>query len=152
MRRGAWAIVSAITALATAGGTTVDETECYDLNVRARPIEQVPSEVPDCADCFIMRWPWFLDLRVERVLDGPGQRGVLRVLSVQHTWLIPRTGTWPLRRNTLGGFNVISGEVAHPPRCMPGTPPTRPYITPGTGKTLDDLRREGLARYGPAPR
>ena len=133
-----------------AAATTPAAADCYDLKVRARPVEQVPSELPDSGDDLIMRWPWFLDLRIDRVLDGPPERGTVRVLSLQHTYLVPRRGTWSLRRNALGGYNVV--ETEKPDRCAASAAPARPFIRPGAGKTLDDLRRAGLARYGPAPR
>lgn len=127
--------------------------DCYDVTVVARPVEQIPSVAPECADCFVMRWPWFLDLEVSRVVDGSLDDKLVRPLSVQHTWFVPRRGRWPLRRNSAGGFNVPSSDDDKPlRRCPADAGLARPYITPGDGKTLDDLRDEGLARYGPAPR
>lgn len=146
--------LTAVVGLPAAGFASAQSrpTDCYDIMVVARPVEQIPSDPPDCPDCFVMRWPWFLDLKVSRVVDGSLDRKLVRVLSVQHTWFIPRRGRWPLRRNSAGGFNVPTNDDDTPlRRCPADAGLARPYITPGNGKTIDDLRNEGLARYGRAP-
>ncbi|MBD3762107.1 hypothetical protein [Rhizorhabdus sp.] len=126
------------------------EPACYDAKVRAQPIDQVPSEIGDCgADCFIMSWPWFVDLRVKDVVDGVLPIKVVRVLTVQHTYRVSRARTWLLRRNTAGSYNVLVPEGgAALARCSAEVAPVEPYIGPSDGHTLDDLRDAGIRRYG----
>jgi hypothetical protein len=131
------------------------EPNCFDALVSATILRQTPTVLPDCGnDCIVMSWPWILDLDVERVLEGRAPSGPLTVLTVQHTDFRDDLGArrWWLRRNTLGGFNVLRFEAeAKPPRCPLETPPARPFITPPEGQTLQDLRREGERRYGRYP-
>ncbi|MEQ1541563.1 MAG: hypothetical protein ABL926_04845 [Novosphingobium sp.] len=126
------------------------QSDCYDAKVRATPVDQVPSEIEDCVgDCIIISWPWFVDLQVKRVLEGrlPAKR--IRVLTVQHTYRVSRAGTWLLRMNTAGGYNVVwQGEGASLARCSADSAPAKPYIRPGDGKTIDDLREAGIRLYG----
>lgn len=123
---------------------------CYDAKVRARPIDQIPSEIPDCgSDCIIMSWPWFVDLQVKRVIDGALPSKMIRVLTVQHTYRVSREGTWLLRRNAAGNFNALATEdESTPARCSADAEPAEPYIRPSDGHTLDDLRDAGIHRYG----
>lgn len=126
---------------------------CYDVVVLARPIEQIPSVAPQCGDCIIMRWPWFVDLQIKRVLAGTVDAKLLRVLTVQHTWLVRRDAKWLLRRNSLGGFNSVGRPENEPPLlCPAGAVPAAPYIQPGPGETLENLRKNGELRYGRAPK
>ncbi|NKJ00139.1 hypothetical protein FHW92_002198 [Novosphingobium sp. SG707] len=126
---------------------------CYDVAVRAKLIDQVPSLMPECDDCIIMSWPWFLDLKVAKVLEGSIDAKTITALNVQHTYLQSRYGVWRLRRNTAGGFNVVrtgaSGEL--PLKCTPAMAPPKPYIR-SKDKTLDDLRNEGFGYYGHFPK
>src|SRR3546814_1868652 len=63
-----------------------DLPACYDAKVRARPLDQIPSDIGDCgSDCILMSWPWFIDLQVKRVIDGALPSKMVRVLTVQHT-------------------------------------------------------------------
>jgi hypothetical protein len=126
------------------------EPACYDAKVRARPVDQVPSEIGDCGgDCIIMSWPWFVDLQVKRVIDGVLPSKMVRVLTVQHTYRVSREGTWLLRKNTAGGYNVLAPEDgASLARCSAEVASVQPYIRPGEGHTLEDLRDTGIRRYG----
>jgi hypothetical protein len=138
------------TAAAISAGSAADESICYDVKLVAKPIAQVPNVFPeaDCADCIVMRWPWFLDLRVKRVVEGSLEGEQVRVLTVQHATMKPRNMTWWLRRNSAGGFNAIwADDEALARRCPPDTPLAVPYIQPGPGETLDDLRVKGLQAY-----
>lgn len=127
--------------------------ECYDLKVDARVVAQVPSEIPECDDCIIMQWPWFLDLQVKRVVDGEWTGGTLTVLAVQHTYLRSRYGTWLLRKNDAGGYNVLrSGGDDKPLRCRTGTKPAVAYLRPEPNRNLDETREAGERLYGEAPR
>jgi len=125
------------------------QMECFDALVSARIVRQVPSEMPDCGEgCIVMQWPWFLDLRVRRVLEGEAQRGNLTVLSLQHSDYRSDLGTrrWWLRRNSQGGFNLLRRNPDdRPPRCAPGSPPAPAYIRPSASRTLADYRREAEA-------
>jgi hypothetical protein len=126
------------------------EPACYDTKVRALPVHQVPSEIGDCgSDCIIMSWPWFVDLQVKRVIDGAVPSKMVRVLTVQHTYRVSREGTWLLRKNTAGSYNVVVPEDgAALARCSAGVTSVEPYIRPGDGHTLDDLHDAGIRRYG----
>lgn len=137
---------------ATGAPAAGDDDGCYDAAVRARPIAQIPSVIPECDDCIIMRWPWFVDLQVVRVKDGDIAKGRVGVLNVQHGNYIDRVFSWWLRRNDAGGWNVIQmGDDERPHRCAIGSPPVPAYLKPAAGKTLEDLRREGEERYRSVP-
>lgn len=97
----------------------------------------------------IMSWPWFVDLRVKRVIEGALPSMMVRVLTIQHTYRVSREGTWLLRKNTAGGYNVVVPEDgAELARCSDGIASVEPYIRPGDERTLDDLRDAGIRRYG----
>ncbi len=151
--------IGALAAGSIVGGIArADEPEepppCFDAQVLATLVRQVPTPIPDCGDdCIVMSWPWILDIKVDTVLAGGARRGPLTVLSVQHTYLRSgRPGRFWLRRNSLGGFNLLRlGDGPKPRRCAKDAAPDNPYITPAEGRTLEDLRREGLDRYGEGP-
>ncbi|MAL08677.1 MAG: hypothetical protein CMF74_03305 [Maricaulis sp.] len=133
-----------------APNAVAQEEACYDAEISASITGQTPTVMRDCDDCIIMRWPWFVALEVARTHFGDVARGPLTVLSVQHSGLRTDRGIvrWKLRNNTLGGFNVVGAFGSGPEtRCPTGTPPARPFIDPGTQRTLDDIRREGEERY-----
>src|SRR5688572_12948623 len=139
------------------GAPAPAEPDCFDAEVSARILRQTPTVFPDCGtDCIVARWPWFLDLDVRRVHSGPAGTGRLTVQSVQHTDYRSDLGArlWLLRRNTLGGFNLVAlAEGRRPRRCSAGTPPATPFIQPGAGRTLEEIRREGEAENrGGSPR
>ncbi len=126
---------------------------CYDAQVFARLLRQTPTQIPACDDCIIFSWPWILELDVNRTLQGAAPAGRLKVLSVQHTWMVRHSGRWSLRRNASGGFNLVSPRDEEDlKRCAAGTEPAEPYFQPAPGQTLADVEREGEARYGPEPR
>ncbi|WP_242122397.1 hypothetical protein [Sphingomonas lacusdianchii] len=149
MNRKAHLIAAILVGLATPSAALA-EPACYDAKVRALPVDQVPSEIGDCgSDCIIMSWPWFVDLQVKRVIDGALPGKMVRALTIQHTYHVSREGIWLLRRNTAGGYNVVVPEDgAALPRCSAGGASVEPYIRPGDGQTLDDLRDAGIRRYG----
>lgn len=130
--------------------TAIAGSACYDAKIRARPVDQIPSEAGDCgSDCIIMSWPWFVDLEVERVIDGTLSTKLVRVQTVQHTYSVSRETTWLLRRNAAGDYNVLIGEDGSAlARCPADAAPVEAYIRPGDGNTLDDLRDTGIRRYG----
>jgi hypothetical protein len=120
---------------------------CIDALVSAKIVRQIPSEFPDCGDdCIVMSWPWFVDFDVKRVLKGRAPTGRITVLTVQHTSFrrdLPAKA-WALRRNDLGGFNLIrTSKLDEPAMCPSDASPAPAYIRPGEGKTLADLIREG---------
>ena len=145
-------LLAAIAAFVAAPVMADEPQDCFDARVRARIVHQVWTDIPRCGDdCVIMDWPWFLDLKVKRVLEGSAKKGVVtNVLSVQHTWIGAMDRTWLLRRNTAGGFNVVHDpdQGAPLPLCPADAAPAEPYITSGDGKTLDDLRRDADRRNG----
>ena len=109
------------------------EPACYDAKVRALPVDQVPSEIGDCgSDCMITSWPWFVDLQVKRVIDGALPGKIVRVLTVQHTYRVSREGTWLLRKNTAGGYNVVVPEDGTAlARCFAGVMSVEPIYSTG---------------------
>ena len=131
--------------------TAATEADCFDVEVSANIVRQTPTVAPECDECIIMRWPWIIDLRVRRVHQGSVALGSLTVLTVQHTDFRSDVGSrrWLLRRNTLGGFNVVyQPDEGKLQRCSADMPAAMPYIRPADGQTLDDLRREGEKHYG----
>jgi hypothetical protein len=149
------AVLLAVGGNSTASSEEVDSPPCYDALVSAKIVRQIPNVIPDCGpDCFVMRWPWFDDLAIEHVLKGSAPTGRVTVLVMQHTYLISsHVSRWPLRRNELGGYNVVEGaDLKRIAVCPPNTPPARPYIRPTNGQTLSDLIEEGKQRYGDWPR
>ena len=131
-------------ALSQAPGTQ----QCYDAMVRATIVEQTPTAV---CDDFCMEWPYIDELDVKQVMRGRAPMGQITVLSMQHNYRrAPRTGSrmW-LRRNDTGGYNILKiGNEPKPPLCSNEEKPARPYVRPGAGRTLDDLKREGDQLYG----
>lgn len=149
----------ALAGVAAAAGPTLaaeaDRGGCVDTVVAARIVRQVPTAYPDCGDgCIVMRWPWFVELDVERVAEGEATIGRLTVLTLQHTYYVVGREPllWSLRRNSLGTFNVIGfGASPQGLRCPPGASAAEPYIRPAPGRSLDDLFREGERIYGRRP-
>lgn len=125
---------------------TEADDECYDAIVLARIVRQTPSTYGDCGpDCIIMSWPWFMQLDVKKVIEGEVRKGRMLALTVQHTYYRRDLGAirWWLRRNSLGGFNVLrTSEEEGLKRCALSTPPQTPYIQPANGQTLEDLLNE----------
>lgn len=125
---------------------------CYDTLVSAQIIKQIPSIAPVCKDCIIMRWPWFVDLKIEKILKGaqlPKQQ--ITVLTVQHTNYRTDLGPtrWSLRKNSEGGLNAVKlDEEEHLKRCAKDSTPVRPFIVPRKGQSLDELTQEGAEYYG----
>ena len=127
------------------------QPDCYDAIVKARISKQVPSVTPECGpDCLIMVWPWFLDLEVKRSLVGDVPRGKLQTLAMLHTFFRLDLGNrqWWLRRNTLGGYNVLRfSREQKLLRCGKGSEPADAYIIPSPSRSLADLRAEGERAY-----
>lgn len=116
----------------------------------ARPVDQIPSEIGDCgADCIIMSWPWFLDLKVKHVIEGKIEAKTVTALNVQHTYLRSRYGVWLLRRNSAGGFNILLREdTSGATPCTQDAPPVAPYLRTGAGQSLEAAREVGVSVYG----
>ncbi|QHL91130.1 hypothetical protein GVO57_10255 [Sphingomonas changnyeongensis] len=146
-------MIAAVVVGLVASSAASAEQACFDVKVQARPVDQIPSEIGDCgSDCFVMSWPWFVDLRVKRVVDGALSGKVIRVLTVQHTYRVSREGTWFLRKNTAGSYNVLASDGGSTlTRCSAEAASVEPYIRPNSGHTLDDLRNQGIRRYGHHP-
>jgi hypothetical protein len=126
---------------------------CYDAVVRGEAISQIPSELNTCGDdCIVMRWPWFIEIEVDEVMEGrvtgflAGRR--IRGLTVQHTNFVRRSMIWMLRRNTNGGYNVTLGSDEEATvRCPRGTSPQRAFLG-APPQRLEELRLAGERRYG----
>ncbi len=126
------------------------EPDCYDLKVKAKAISQIPSVYPrsDDPNVIIMSWPWFVDLKVKRVIEGDLSGNILKALAVMHVRYVRKNLTWFLRRNAAGSFNVIRSDMPEAlVRCPSGVAPARPPITPAPGQSYADLRKEGEAAY-----
>jgi hypothetical protein len=150
------AVASTALLLPTPAVATAPENDCFDVLVMATVVRQTPTVIPECADCivmrWVMRWPWVIELQVERTIKGKRPPAPLTALTVQHTWVRPHARRWWLRRNNLGVFNVLTPDAGtRLPRCSEASPPARPYIRPAKGQTLADLVREGEERYGRGP-
>jgi len=146
--------MAALLSYAAIASESEETAQCYDAVVSARIVRQTPSVMPDCDGCWMMVWPWFLELDVRRVEEGQASRGLQLTLALQHTYFRTDLGIqrWWLRRNSLGGFNVLRlGNEDKPRRCADGSAPAAPYLRPGPGKTLQDFLREGQQRYGDEP-
>lgn len=129
-----------------------DPVPCFDVSVHARIVDEVPSAYSDCGpDCIIITWPWFVDLKVRRVLQGElkdKQLTVLAVLHTGHSKVGRRAQRRWLRRNSEGGFNLLRlQDDDRPEQCSPETPPMRAYLIPAEGRTLADERSEGERLY-----
>lgn len=127
------------------------DVDCYDAEVSARIISQTPTVIPDCGDdCIVFSWPWILDLDIRHVHFGDLRRGRLTVIAVLHTDFRSDLGSrrWKLRRNDLGGFNLLRDADNLTTRCAADQPPATAFITPADGQTLEELRREGREHYG----
>ena len=129
--------------------------ECFDVLVLAKVAGQVPSDTAQSDDGYIiMSWPYFIDLNIDRVIEGQIEARTITALSVQHTYWRSDLGArkWWLRRNTVSGYNILRIEDgAKLPKCPQGAAPDRAYLEPGPGQTLDDMRRAGEQRYGSRP-
>ena len=144
--------LTSFSTVGVAGAQSSEPTDCYDAIVSARVLTQTPSPIPDCGpDCIIMVWPWFMELDVKKVVSGDAPTGRLLTLTMQHTYFNRRAGSnrWWLRRNSLGGFNVLRfGEDQKLAKCAKGIPPAKAHIEPGPNKNLQDLLLEGKRMYG----
>ena len=144
-------VLMAFVVISLSSNAWAAEIECYDAKVRAKPIAQIPTAFPYDPDIIVISWPWFIDLRVRRVIDGELPQKQITALAVIHSAYISKTRTWLLRRNTLGGFNVLRiNEPDSVPRCDADVEPAQPYLRPEEGRSLEDYRREGegeLRRY-----
>ena len=102
-----------------------------------------------------MRWPWILNLDVEKVLQGHAPRGPVTVLSIQHTYWKDDLGglPWRLRRNTYGGFNLLTYGAETPAvLCRKDAGPAEPLVKLTGGQTLDELVSEGERIFGRGPK
>jgi hypothetical protein len=154
MIRTAKILFCAMTAFSTVSCATraveIAETHaCFDALVSAKIIKEVPSDTPDCGpDCIVVRWPWFIDLKVERVLKGHVPSRKLSVLAVLHTDLTTEQPlTWSLRRNKDGGFNADPFAEKGATRCKSTDEPVEAYLRTAEGQTLDELRQAGARNF-----
>jgi hypothetical protein len=122
--------------------------DCYDAIVSARASNQVPSVYPDGGDEIVISWPWFVDLQINRVIEGRVKVRKLTVLAVLHGAIPSGSRRWWLRKNTAGGFNMLRFDEDSPlDQCSMVMPPARPYLQPAEGRSLADLRRDGEKAY-----
>lgn len=151
---GLWSLsIAAATVSLAFSPAFASEIECFDAEVFASINRQTPTVMTECEDCLVMRWPWIVELQVERVHAGELERGPATALTMQHDYYNRDLGArrWWLRRNTLGTYNAAlqPTEDEALQRCSADRPAALPYIQPSSGKTLEDLRREGEEYYGP---
>ena len=123
-----------------------ETADCYDTVVVAQVMKQTPSAFPDSDDgSIVMAWPWFLKLKVKRAVTGDIAARPIVVLSLQHTDFRKDLGLtrWWLRRNSLGGFNLLRlAESDGLSKCAPDEKPAAPFIRPGPGQTIDSLLKD----------
>lgn len=134
----------------TAAGAEELPNDCYDVIVSAKIVSQVPSVIPDCDDCIVITWPWFVDLAISRVVEGRVSERKITVLALMHVPYRDNLGVrkWWLRRNADGGFNLLRFDMRSPPsRCLADAGAQPAHLRPSDGKTLADLRREGEDAY-----
>jgi hypothetical protein len=148
-------VIGALLASTPAWAAEDPSRDCYDAQVLARIVRQVPTEIPDLGidGEIIMRWPWFVELDVEHVARGSVPQQRIKALTVQHNYMRTEQPVrlW-LRRNDLGGFNVLwNVDEKKPRRCTRRDGVGRAYIHPGPNQSLGDLEAEGEARYGRNP-
>ncbi|APG63155.1 hypothetical protein LPB140_10545 [Sphingorhabdus lutea] len=136
-------LIIALIAFAICNKAIAADIECYDAKIRAKPIAQIPTVLGDSGEDIIIYWPWFLDLKIKRVIEGEVPEREITILALMHSYFREKTLTMLLRRNTAGTFNLIRAEPSSIRRCEAGSEPVPPYLRPGDGKTLDDYRREG---------
>jgi hypothetical protein len=65
------------------------EVTCFDAEVSASIVRQTPTITPGGENCLIMRWPWIVDLRIQRVHASEVRRGPLTVLTLEHVNIPP---------------------------------------------------------------
>lgn len=153
-RAWAAAVFLAVAGAASPCMARAAEPDCYDALVVAQIARQIPTAIPNCDGCIIMRWPWLIDLDVLHVSRGRAPQGRLTVLTIQHTYYRTDAGPvrWWLRRNRDGGYNVLHvDENARLPRCAKNVGLAKPYVRLAPGESLSDLARAGLDMYGPGP-
>jgi hypothetical protein len=144
-----WLALFCITPSLVLAQKTSSADVCFDVKIKARAIEQIPSDIGKPTDgSIIMTWPWFIDLEVKRVLNGELLSNVVTVQSLQHTHFVSRTRTWYLRRNSLGGFNaIVWAEGTYLKLCDAGSAPVDAFVS-SSRQTEAELRAAGQRRYG----
>ena len=139
--------IAALSGCATTS-STVNETDCYDLKVRAKPVGQFPTPFPNDPNYIVISWPWFVDLEVSRVIDGRLNDPEILALAVLHSGYVDKTRTFLLRENTLGEYNIL--RLADPQkskRCDQGSDRPEPYLRPSEGETLASRRQAAIAEW-----
>ncbi|MBX7493579.1 hypothetical protein K3163_10200 [Qipengyuania sp. 1NDW9] len=140
-------VIAALSGCATTP-TSVNETDCYDLKVRAKAIGQFPTPFPNDPNYIVISWPWFVDLEVARVIDGRMNDPEISALAVLHSRYVDKTLTWFLRENTLGEYNILRlAEPEKAKKCAPGVVRPEPYLRPSEGETLASLRQAAIAEW-----
>ena len=141
--------LSLVLVLSTVASASDDlEFGCFDTKVIGRIVKQTPTALPDDGDGFItVSWPWVDRLVIEQVLMGSATRGLLRVLVFQHTDFARNagSGSWWLRRNDQGGFNLLRSGGQNLKRCGSRSSPARAYVRLSAGQTLEDLELKSEA-------
>ncbi|MGC1469384.1 MAG: hypothetical protein WA793_08380 [Sphingorhabdus sp.] len=139
---------SVILSLALSAAPETSDIDCYDVKIRAKPVAQIPTVYPDDdPEYIVISWPWFVDLKITKVLEGEIRKSQITALAVLHTGYVRKSRIWFLRRNTAGFFNIIRTEPSRLVRCDPDTPAANPYLRPGAGETYESYRRAGEERY-----
>ncbi len=135
---------AAFALLAFSQSVRAEEPECYDAKVLAKPIGQIPTMFPNEPGYIVISWPWFVDLRVKRVIDGDLEAKEITALAVLHSGYVRKYRTFLLRRNSLNGFNILRPEQPGTvQKCQTGITPMQSYLRPADGEALEDYRRAG---------
>ena len=142
------ALASALLAGCASIPPSSSETDCYDLKVRAKPVGQFYTPLPNDPNYIVLRWPWFVDLEVTRVIDGQLDDPKISALAVLHSAYVDETRTWLLREHTLGGYNILNlAEPEKSKRCASGEALPEPYLRLSEGETLESLRQAAVAEW-----
>lgn len=130
--------------LVVAFPATANEPPCYDLKVRAKVVNVLPTLIPPEEEgVIVISWPWFVDMEVTRVLEGEGSKGVIPVLAVLHSGLGTKKSTYYLRSNAVGSYNLIrTADESALGRCQVGIEPAEPLMWDLTSKTIEEYRQE----------
>ena len=125
-----------------------DARQCYDLRLWAEPTAQIPTPLPDYDGIIVMSWPWFIDLKVLKVIDGVWKDQNLSAVAIRHVGYSDEAQAWFLRENTIGGYNVLRLEKPNEvKRCSIGSVKAEPYLQPSEGETVEGLRAESEAEW-----
>ncbi len=82
---------------------------CVSLVIHGRLLTQEALEIPETGpDEIIIRWPWRLSLRVDRVIEGEFSGRRLDAVGIQHTEIRKDYGKTFLFGQVGGGYRLLT--------------------------------------------